>query len=64
VTAAHVELYVGEDGDWYFRFVADNGEQITRSSEGYRNRGDAVEAILLAHGIGAPIVEVREADDG
>jgi len=60
----HVELFRGEDGDWYFRFVAANGEQITRSSEGYRNRQDAIDAmILIAHGVGV-VIRFEDGDDG
>jgi len=47
---AHVEIYTGTDGDFYFRFVAENGEEITRSSEGYADKRDAIRAIELAHG--------------
>ena len=45
MAAEKVELFKGENGEWWFRFVASNGEEITRSSEGYKNRGDALEAV-------------------
>jgi len=51
----HIELYKATDGDWYFRLIAANNEEITRSSEGYENRADAIAAILLAHGNGIVI---------
>ena len=61
----HVEVWKGSDGDYYFRFVAANGEQITRSSEGYRNRVDALDAAMLAHGgqEHLMIVDLGEASD-
>jgi len=46
----HVELYRGQDGGWHFRFVAANGEELTRSSEGYKSKADAMHAARLAHG--------------
>jgi uncharacterized protein YegP (UPF0339 family) len=35
-----VELFKGEDGFWYFRFVAANNE-IVATSEAYTNKDDA-----------------------
>ena len=32
-------------GEWYFRFVADNGEPIGASSEGYHNKNDLLVTI-------------------
>jgi len=42
----HAELWEAAD-DWYFRIVAANGEELARSSEGYRNRADAERALEL-----------------
>lgn len=60
----HVELYTGEDGDWWFRSIAENGEQITRSSEGYRNKGDALAAIRIAHGETVAIQDPLDLEPG
>lgn len=38
------EVYEGEDGLWYWRHVADNGEQLSRSSEGYYSKWNAERA--------------------
>lgn len=35
-----VEIFKGEDGQWYFRRVAANNEKVS-SSEGYGHFGDA-----------------------
>lgn len=41
---ARLELFTGSDGDWYWRFIASNGEEIARSSEGYRRKIDCSSA--------------------
>lgn len=43
---------------WYFRFIAANGEKVAQS-EGYRSKRDAVDTIeLVRHDfVGATIVE-------
>jgi uncharacterized protein YegP (UPF0339 family) len=47
----HGVLYrSGKDGDWYFRIMAANGEEIARSSEGYANRTDALSTLELLLG--------------
>lgn len=43
------ELYRGANRDWYWRFVAGNGE-IVAQGEGYRRKIDAVKAIKLLQG--------------
>jgi hypothetical protein len=39
--ADYVEIFPGTDGDWYFRAMSTNGEEIYRSSEGYKYFTDA-----------------------
>ncbi|MBS3915581.1 MAG: DUF1508 domain-containing protein [Bacteroidetes bacterium] len=53
------EIFKSRKANWYFRFVAANGE-IFFSSEGYKNRGDMLRAIdLIKNNAGdAPVVEV------
>jgi uncharacterized protein YegP (UPF0339 family) len=34
------DVFRGEDGQWYFRIVAENGEPVAHS-EGYKNQKDA-----------------------
>lgn len=46
--ANQFQLYKGTDADWWWRFVHANGHEIFRSSEGYKNRLDAVNGIELA----------------
>lgn len=29
------EIYQGKDNDWYWRYIAANGEEMVKSSEGY-----------------------------
>lgn len=42
------ELWKGRDGQWWWRYIASNGREIFRSTDGYVNRADAVSAINLA----------------
>jgi uncharacterized protein YegP (UPF0339 family) len=63
MTELKVELYRADDGDWYFRFIAANGEQLTRSSEGYQNKADAMHAARLAHGNLVAILTEDDAPD-
>lgn len=42
------QLYQGEDGNWWWRFVGSNGREIFRSSAGCQDRADAVLAINMA----------------
>ena len=35
ISRHRVEVYQGEDGDWWWRRFAANGEQVSRSEEGY-----------------------------
>lgn len=37
--------YKGDDGDWYWRYVAANGNEVFRASEGYRNKQDCIKSI-------------------
>lgn len=42
----HIMIYKSENtGQWYFRFVADNGEPIGASSEGYHARQEMMDTI-------------------
>jgi uncharacterized protein len=47
VTNARVEIFVGQDGQFYFRVIAGNGEKLLRS-EGYTTRAAAEKGILGA----------------
>ena len=52
-----VETFQGENGDWYWRMVAANGETVADSAEGYTRRADAERAarrmLELVEGIAA-----------
>lgn len=49
-----------KDGDWYWRYIK-NGEQISRSSEGYRNKADCLRGIeIMKDSKNAPEVETDE----
>jgi uncharacterized protein YegP (UPF0339 family) len=37
-----VHVYEGDDGFWYWRLKAGNGEIISDSAEGYRHKGYAI----------------------
>lgn len=61
--ANQIQLYKGRDNDWWWKFVHENGREIFRSSEGYRNRADAIHSVELARGsASADRIEMR--DDG
>jgi uncharacterized protein YegP (UPF0339 family) len=54
-----IELFKGEDGKWYFRFIAANNE-IVATSEAYTNKVDAQDtAEMVRDRFGG--VEVRDA---
>jgi hypothetical protein len=40
-----VELFKGEDGQFYFRLIAVNGEPLA-TSEGHKNRADVLAVVL------------------
>lgn len=44
------EVYRGKNNEWYWRFLAGNGEEIFRSTDGYKNKGDCKHSIELAKG--------------
>lgn len=55
------QLYKGEDGAWWRRFVLGNGREIFRSSEGYQDRADAVVAITIGrNSTTAERIELKE----
>lgn len=41
------ELYRDAAGEWRWRLVAENGEPIADSGEGYKRKSDCLEAIAL-----------------
>lgn len=53
------ELFKGTNGQWYWRFVAANGQVIAIGGEGYINRGDALAGIGLvrSNAATAPLYE-------
>lgn len=56
-----VQLYRGEDRQWYLRVVASNG-QVVLDSEGYTRKWSAKRAARRASGVfgGLRIVEVSQ----
>jgi uncharacterized protein YegP (UPF0339 family) len=44
----HFLVFKGTDGQWYWRFVAGNGREIFRSSEGYWNKEHCLHSIEIA----------------
>jgi uncharacterized protein YegP (UPF0339 family) len=63
--SAKFDVFVGEDGDYYFRFVAANGESLLRS-EGYTTRqaADAGIDAVVANAPDTRNVEILQASDG
>jgi hypothetical protein len=63
--SAKFDVFVGADGDYYFRFVASNGETLLRS-EGYTTRQGADNGIdsVVANAPDTRNVEVLEAKGG
>jgi uncharacterized protein YegP (UPF0339 family) len=63
--SAKFDVFVGADGDYYFRFVASNGETLLRS-EGYTTRQGADNGIdaVVASAPDTRNVEVLQAADG
>jgi len=55
-----IKLYKDTDGEWRFTAYARNGEAIVVSSEGYKNRLDAANAIVGVFGLNAPVTEDPE----
>lgn len=45
------ETFTGEDGLFYSRIVARNGEPMFRSSQGYKNEEDAEQSIFWLIGV-------------
>lgn len=41
------ELFKGTNGQWYWRYVAGNGQIVAMGGEGYVNRSDAIHGMDL-----------------
>ncbi|PZU62302.1 MAG: hypothetical protein DI552_00070 [Brevundimonas sp.] len=50
----------GDNQDWYWRLIADNGESIAIGGEGYRNEADCDYAIDLVRGHAASTEVYRD----
>jgi len=46
-TSGFYKMFKGNDGYWYWRYVASNGRQISRSTDGYVNKSDCRASIEL-----------------
>ncbi len=46
-TGSYYKMFKGTDGYWYWRYVASNGRQIARSTDGYVNKSDCRSSIEL-----------------
>src|SRR5262245_6658427 len=57
------EVYKDRAGEFRFRLLAANGENIAAASQGYRNKADAMHAIDVIQK-GAAKAKVREAEEG
>lgn len=44
------ESYKDARGEWRWRYFGSNGEQISKSSEGYKNKSDSDNAIQIMKG--------------
>jgi len=44
-----VEFFTGSDGDAYWRVTDSNGDEVNRSSEGFRQLGSAKNNLLIFH---------------
>ncbi len=56
---AHMDyfaIFKGQDGAWWWRFVAGNGREIFRSSEGYWHKQDCQRSIEIAKGSAHAVV--------
>jgi uncharacterized protein YegP (UPF0339 family) len=64
-SSAKFDVFVGTDGDYYFRFVASNGETLLRS-EGYTTRQGADNGIdsVVANAPDTRNVEILQAKGG
>ena len=50
----------GNDGDWYWRYRVANGNQISRSSEGYQNERDCERSIeIMKESSDSPVINVN-----
>jgi uncharacterized protein YegP (UPF0339 family) len=47
-----VEVFTGEDGQFYYRAKANNGETLN-TSEGYTRKADALDAAVAVYGMDA-----------
>jgi len=56
--AARYELYKDHADEWRWRYKAANGEEIAKSSEGYKHKGDCEHGIaLVKNSQNDPLVE-------
>ncbi|MEM9347713.1 MAG: DUF1508 domain-containing protein [Planctomycetota bacterium] len=55
---SYYKIFKGNDGYWYWRFVASNGRQISRSTDGYVNKSDCRASVqIMKNSTHAPVIE-------
>lgn len=55
---SHYKLYKDRVGQWRWRYVSSNGRTIADSAEGYYNKQDAINGIVIVKNSGnSPIWE-------
>ncbi len=53
-----------QNSQWYWRFLADNGQIIATGGEGYHNRADAVRGIQLIRAHAGTATAYEQKADG
>ena len=63
--SGRIEIFIGEDAQWYFRVIANNNEKLLRS-EGYTSRAAVEKGIESAkkNGLTASRYKLLESEDG
>ena len=56
-TGERVEVYQDEAGEWRWSRIAANNERLSASTEGYKNKGHALEQAYTLN-VGVPVMEV------
>jgi uncharacterized protein YegP (UPF0339 family) len=57
-----IHLYQSEDGFWYWRILAQNGETIAESPEGYRDRSYAISSARKVYPEAEPTLTMGEVE--
>ncbi len=58
------QIFPGKDGDHYWRQVADNGEELARSSEGYESESGCRTALTRSVELAAEAQRAMQSAEG